>query len=148
MTLLQFFKNVLIVPAIKRKIEVLINLVFGRLLLALLGVYKISYKYKRQTNKTPNIIFSNQSSVIDWIYLLYTYSPYFLWTVKSNSSEEVTYDHLTLQDYYIKLSYRQLFSYSIGLKFLNTNQVKMTKFDILNHFKNTPHIPLCIFPEV
>lgn len=90
--ILQLMRHILIVEQFKRPVEVILNKIFGRIFLSLLGVYQLNYKYqKHHPTKIPNIIFSSQSSIIDWMVLLYNYSPKFLWIVKSNDSQNVIY---------------------------------------------------------
>jgi hypothetical protein len=139
MIILQTIRHVLIIPQLKRLYEVFINKIFARVLLFLLGVWTIDYKYRKHntTNIVPNIIFSSQSSVIDWLILVFNYSPKFLWTIKSDDSKS---------DYYIELSYLDLFIFSLGLKFLNTKN-KYNKFDLENHILRPNQIPIVIFPE-
>ena len=92
---------------VTRPLEVLLTKLCSRILLALLGVYEINYKYKRQDSKRhPNIIISSQSTIIDWLVLMYNYSPKFLVIAKSENNDK---------DYFIELSYFMILSYSMGL---------------------------------
>lgn len=85
----------------------------------------------------PNIIFSSQSSVIDWLVLIKNYSPKFLWIVKSEDSKS---------DYFIELSYFDVISYSLGLQFpiAKSNE---NPFEVAKYIDSPNQIPLVIFPE-
>ena len=111
---------------------------FARIFLILLGVFSIPYKFKKQSKKNPNIIISTQSSLIDWLVLVYNYNPKILYIAKSKDNK---------QDGFIELSYLSIFSYGLGIKFNRFNP-KKKYFDInkyLNQNKNGR--PLLIFPE-
>ena len=83
-------KYLVIVPSIIRFVEIAINKSFGFFFLSLLGVYQFNYKFKKwNNNSSPNIIISNQSSIIEWLSLMYLYSPKFLWTAKSSDHTSV-----------------------------------------------------------
>ncbi len=83
-------KYMLIVPSFIRYSEVFINKFFTTIFLALLGVYRFNYKFKKWNEKNPpKIIISNQSSIIEWLSLMYCYSPKFLWLAKSQDGSNV-----------------------------------------------------------
>ena len=103
----------------------------------LLGVYSIPYKFKKQ-NKNPNIILSSQSSLIDWLILVYNYNPRILYIAKSKDNQ---------QDAFIELSYLSIFSYGLGIKFNKFNP-KKKYFDFNKYLDNKKNNrPLLIFPE-
>ena len=82
----------LIVPLVVRSCEIMINKFFATIFLALLGVYRFTYKFKKWNEKNPpKIIISNQSSIIEWLSLMYFYSPKFLWLAKSQDGSNVKY---------------------------------------------------------
>lgn len=123
---------------VTRPLEVLLTKLCSRILLALLGVYEINYKYKRQDSKRhPNIIISSQSTIIDWLVLMYNYSPKFLVIAKSENNDK---------DYFIELSYFMIFSYSMGLKFPKAIP-NGKKFDFDKYVLERNHVPMVIFPE-
>ena len=102
----------------------------------LLGVYSIPYKFKKQ-NKNPNIILSSQSSLIDWLILVYNYNPKILYIAKSKDNQ---------QDAFIELSYLSIFSYGLGIKFNKFNP-KKKYFDFNKYLDKKNNRPLLIFPE-
>jgi len=104
----------------------------------LLGVYRFNYKYKRWGDDNPRIIISNQSSLIEWMSLLYLYSPKFLWCAKSGDNNN---------DYYYELNIYNVFFYGIGLKFINATDKKYKSFSIEEYLKTNPSVPIVIFPE-
>jgi hypothetical protein len=111
---------------------------YSRLLLIILGVISIPYKYKKH-KKTPDIIFSSQSSFIDWLILIYNYNPKILFIAKSKDNKK---------DSFIELSYFNIFAYGAGIKFDKYNQNKKY-FDIVSYLRNkNKKRPLLIFPEV
>ena len=111
---------------------------YVRLLLFLMGVYFIPYKFKKQ-NKKPNIIISSQSSLIDWLILVYNYNPKILYIAKSKDNQH---------DAFIELSYINLFFYGAGIKFIKFDS-KKKYFDINKYLsENKNGRPLLIFPEV
>jgi hypothetical protein len=111
---------------------------FARIFLILLGVFSIPYKFKKQSKKNPNIIISTQSSLIDWLVLVYNYNPKILYIAKSKDNK---------QDGFIELSYLSIFSYGLGIKFNRFNP-KKKYFDINKYFEqNKNGRPLLIFPE-
>ena len=111
---------------------------FARIFLILLGVFSIPYKFKKQSKKNPNIIISTQSSLIDWLVLVYNYNPKILYIAKSKDNK---------QDGFIELSYQSIFSYGLGIKFNRFNP-KKKYFDINKYFEqNKNGRPLLIFPE-
>ena len=112
---------------------------FVRIFLFLLGVYTIPYKFKKHNkNRNPNIIISSQSSLIDWLILLYNYNPKILYIAKSQNNQE---------DAFIELSYFSIFFYGAGIKFIKFNP-KKKYFDINKYLeKNNSGKPLLIFPE-
>lgn len=119
----------------------IIILIYYRLSLILLGVYKIPYKYKNHLkNKIPNIIISSQSSLIDWLVLAYNYSPKFLYIAKSKDNKN---------DSFIELSFFSIFFYGSGIKFPKYSANKKNKyFDLQNYLdKNKDGQPIIIFPE-
>ena len=110
---------------------------YSRILLLLLGVYFIPYKFKKQ-KKNPNIIISSQSSLIDWLILVYNYNPKILYIAKSKNNQE---------DAFIELSYLSIFLYGAGIKFNKFNP-KKKYFDINKYLEqNQNGRPLLIFPE-
>ena len=110
---------------------------YARIFLILLGVYTIPYKFKKQ-KKNPNIIISSQSSLIDWLVLVYNYNPKILYIAKSKDNQE---------DAFIELSYLNIFSYGLGIKF-NKYNPKKKYFDIKKYLdQNKNRRPLLIFPE-
>ena len=109
---------------------------FTRIFLILLGVYSIPYKFKKQ-NKNPNIILSSQSSLIDWLILVYNYNPKILYIAKSKDNQ---------QDAFIELSYLSIFSYGLGIKFNKFNP-KKKYFDFNKYLDKKNNRPLLIFPE-
>jgi len=114
-------------------------MVFGKIFLILMGVYRLNYKYNKiSETRTPNIILSSQSSIIDWIILMYNYSPKFLWIVKSPDNQS---------DLFIELSYFDVLIFGMGLKFLSTETKKYKSFDIEKYIQSSNQIPLVIFPE-
>ncbi len=146
--ILQLLRNILIINNLKRTFEVILSKIFGRIFLILLGVYKLDYKYKKQKdNRSPNIIFSSQSSIIDWMVLMYNYSPKFLWIVKSDDNKDVKLVY-NYKDIFIELSYLDVFIFGCGLKFLSTKTKRFTEFNVEKYVQTPGHIPLVIFPEV
>lgn len=120
-----------------RNLEILIVTFHSKILLMLLGVFSYKYKFKKQNFKRePNLIFSTQSSIIDWLILMNNYCPKFLYIVKSNDNKN---------DYFIEISYFEVFSIGSGNKFLSKEKYK-NKFNIENYLKNSKK-PLIIFPE-
>jgi hypothetical protein len=110
---------------------------YARIFLFLLGVFCIPYKIRRQ-KKNPNIIISSQSSLIDWLILVYNYNPKILYIAKSDNNE---------QDAFIELSYISMLFYGAGIKFNKFNP-KKKYFDINKYLKENPNgRPLLIFPE-
>ena len=110
--------------------------------LLLLGVYKIPYKYKNHLkNKSPNIIISSQSSLIDWLVLAYNYSPKFLYIAKSKDDKN---------DAFIEISFFSMLFYGSGIKFPKYSPNNKNKyFDLQNYLnKNKNSQPVVIFPEV
>lgn len=87
--ILNLFKMLVLVKKLRRRISTYISSVIGRLMLYLLGVFNLNYKHRKISNRNPDIILSSQSSIIDWIYLYYSYAPKFLWIVKSEDSKRV-----------------------------------------------------------
>lgn len=129
--------RILFIPNYFPFIYNLIIKIYARIFLFLLGVYCIPYKIRRQ-KKNPNIIISSQSSLIDWLILVYNYNPKILYIAKSDNNE---------QDAFIELSYISLFFYGVGIKFNKFNP-KKKYFDINRYLKENPNgRPLLIFPE-
>ena len=93
--------------------------------------------FNNKKNRIPNIIFSSQSTIIDWLLLLKNYSPKFLYIVKSNDNKN---------DYFIELSYINILFYGIGIKFLSPSK-NDKKFNIENYITEKNQIPIIIFPE-
>lgn len=89
--ILNILKSFVFVKKLKRTISTYIASITGRLMLYFLGVFNIYYKHRKISNKNPDIILSSQSSIIDWIYLYYSYAPKFLWIVKSEDSKNVIF---------------------------------------------------------
>jgi len=89
------------------------------------------------------LIIATQSSIIDWLVLLYKYSPSFLWQVKSQKDDK---------DFWYELSYFQVLTYGLGLTFINFEtcpiNIRRKKFFMKDYFnnKNTTR-PYVIFPE-
>lgn len=89
--------------------------------------------------RIPNIIFSSQSTVIDWLMLIHNYAPKFLAIAKSENSKS---------DFFFELSSMEIFQYSLGLKFPTVKDIKQKrKFDIEKHLESPNQVPLVIFPE-
>ena len=110
---------------------------YSRIFLILIGVYTIPYKFKKQSKK-PDIILSSQSSLIDWLILVYNYNPRILYIAKSSNNQ---------QDAFFELSYISIFFYGAGIKFIKYNP-KKKYFDFNNYLdKNKNERPLLIFPE-
>ena len=129
--------RILFIPNCFPFIYNLIIKIYVRIFLFLLGVYCIPYKIRRQ-KKNPNIIISSQSSLIDWLILVYNYNPKILYIAKSDNNE---------QDAFIELSYISLFFYGVGIKF-NKFNAKKKYFDINKYLKENPNgRPLLVFPE-
>ena len=103
---------------------------FARIFLILLGVFSIPYKFKKQSKKNPNIIISTQSSLIDWLVLVYNYNPKILYIAKSKDNK---------QDGFIELSYLSIFSYGLGIKFNRFNPKK-------KYFDTTKSNRLAVLP--
>ena len=105
----------------------------------LLGVYSFNYKYRKiKKNQEPNIIFSSQSSLIDWLILAYNYTPKFLYIAKSEDNNN---------DAFIELPTLNILFYGAGIKF--PKKIKnATYFDIDNYLAKKNNEPLVIFPEV
>ncbi len=80
----------ILVKKLRRTIATYIASAIGRLMLYFLGVFNINYKHRKISNRNPDVILSSQSSIIDWVYLYYSYAPKFLWIVKSDDSKSVT----------------------------------------------------------
>lgn len=75
---------------IGRILENIIVMFYVRIMLLLLNVYFFPYKKsKHNPDKSPRVIFSSQSSIIDWMILMYSYAPKFLWIVKSEDHTQV-----------------------------------------------------------
>jgi hypothetical protein len=49
--ILQLIKEVLIVKQVKRQVEVILTTIFSRVLLTLLGVYSLTYKYQKHSDR-------------------------------------------------------------------------------------------------
>ena len=101
------------------------------------GKNKIYLKIIKKKIRIPNIIFSSQSTIIDWLLLLKNYSPKFLYIVKSNDNKN---------DYFIELSYINILFYGLGIKFLSYSK-NDKKFNIENYITEKNQIPIIIFPE-
>jgi hypothetical protein len=115
----------------------------SRILLLLLGVYNIPYKFKKHLkNRNPNVIISSQSSIIDWLVLAYNYSPKFLYIAKSKDSKD---------DAYIELSFFSILFYGSGIKFPKCTAKDKSKYFNLNNYLDKNQNggrPVVIFPEV
>ena len=114
----------------------------SRILLILLGVYNIPYKFKKHyKNKNPNIIISSQSSIIDWLVLAYNYTPKFLYIAKSKDNKD---------DAYVELSFFSILFYGSGIQFPKCVVKEKNKYFNLNNYldKNKNGRPVVIFPEV
>ena len=86
---LNLLKKLILVKKLRRIISTYLASIIGRLMLYFLGVFIINYKHRKISDKNPDIILSSQSSIIDWVYLYYSYAPKFLWTVKSDNDKSV-----------------------------------------------------------
>jgi len=143
--ILQFLKHIFIFSIIKRPIEILINKLYGFFALILLGVWTFKNMNPKSTVKINSsfLIIATQSSIIDWLVLLYKYSPSFLWQVKSQKDDK---------DFWYELSYFQVLTYGLGLTFINFEtcpiNIRRKKFFMKDYFnnKNTTR-PYVIFPE-
>ena len=89
LSLINLANNLIVVKSLKRLTSVYAASLAGKSMLFFLGVYSLNYKYRKHSNKKPDIIINSQSSVIDWVYLIYLYAPKFLWIVKSLDSKNV-----------------------------------------------------------
>lgn len=132
-------KHFLLVPKAVRVAEIIIDKIYCTILLYLLGVFQFNYKFKGNQKYSPRVIISNQSSIIEWLSLMHTYSPKFLWLAKSS-------DHKS--DYLYELNSYNVLFYGIGLKFINAGEKKYTPFNLDQYIKSNNQVPLVIFPEV
>lgn len=125
-----------------------INSLISKVFLLLLGVYSIkktasSEKVENQIksdlkNKKKVVIFSSQSTIIDWISLIFNHSPSFYYIVKSINGDE---------DLLVKLSTFQVFQYGIGVKiptYSSKNNKKITS-TLISEIDSSS--PIVIFPE-
>ena len=107
--LLKFLLSLPVINFVLMPLDYIIVKLYTRILLACLGVYFISYKYKKHAYKTrPNLIISSQSSLIDWLVLLYNYNMQFLCIKKSDND---------LNDSLLKISAFSWFFYAAGIRF-------------------------------
>ncbi len=127
----------------------LLDKVFSFFFLCLFGVFSFSKDKATEkaeaslfndTDKKKNvIILSSQSNIIDWIVLIYKYSPKFLQIVKHVDGVE---------DLLVELSYFQLLKYAAGIVIptysSETDKSKIKQFDLKASFSS----PIVIFPEV
>lgn len=124
-----------------------VNFLFSKAFLLLLGVYSIkktasSEKVENQIKsdlktKKKVIIFSSQSTIIDWISLIFNHSPSFYYIVKSINGDE---------DLLVKLSIFQVFQYGIGIK-IPTYSSKNHKIKSIPISEIDSSNPIVLFPE-
>jgi len=132
------------------KLKQVIDLLFSRIFLYLLGVYSInqtssSEKIKNQIksdmkNHKKVIIFSSQSTIIDWIVLIFKYSPSFYCIVKSTSGGD---------DLLVKLSNFQILQYGMGIKIptYSSESEESNKINSIDISEISSSYPIVIFPE-
>ena len=90
-------------------------------------------------NRIPNIVFSSQSTVIDWLILIHNYTPRFIFIAKSEDNKS---------DFFFELSAFEVMKYSLGLRFPTIKNVsKKRKFEIEKYIEKPQQVPLVIFPE-
>lgn len=157
-------KHIFVLRHLIRRIEIAINKFFGFIFLLMISVYKFNqdnptiksnHTLKNLiSSKKKTIVFSSQSNVIDWLNLMYRYSPRFLRIVKA--AKELSGVN---EDLLVSVSYLDLILYAMGIRIQTYNsREEMLKikdsssyYDIeraLNHETYDSSLaPLVIFPE-
>ena len=133
--MIRLILKILLVPVLFPSLMKLYYKVYSLALLSILGVYSFPYKFKvhNKMDKKPKIILSSQSSIIEWLVLMYNYQPKFLYIRKSLTNKS---------DYFMELSFLNIIFYGIGNKFPKEGKL----FDFEYFLKNSNE-QVVIFPE-
>lgn len=119
-------------------IQSITSTILSSILLLLCGVFPPS---KTSVNK-KTIILSSQSNLIDWLILIYQYSPTFITISKHRSRQQ--------PDQLIEIPYINLFFHMIGFTTFNyelNNQNAYPKFDLTKWASGGGVQPIVFFPE-
>lgn len=145
----QMLLQLVFISSLRRGLEKFFSFIYNGLILYLLGVYtyspiKGSMKEIEFNKKT--FILSSQSCIIDWICLLYCYTPHIVMRV-ANQDEK--------NEILVKIPYISAFKYIVSNFYLtvispkefDNIKKKYSEFKISEYIQNSDMTPVLFFPE-
>lgn len=145
----QMLIQLVFIASLRRNLEKLFSFIYNGIILILLGVYtyspiKGSMKENEFNKKT--FILSSQSCIIDWICLLYFYTPNIVMKIANKDG---------LNETLVKIPYISAFKFIVGNYYLTANtqkeldelKKKYSEFKISEFMNNSDLTPILFFPE-